>query len=206
MCLRDPEAAISDVVQVLRHDVAMTATLMKLANSGFFGLREPVHTMDRAVSFIGMEAITALALGQHSLQTAAMAMAIALHESFPSAVAKRAFLAGMLHDVGRLVFATHPPPHATCMREQWVKGTLRDMESHHPAVGAYLLGLWGFPESVVEALVWHHAPSTLGEHSLGLCGLVHIGDQLSHGRDIEAGYLQSLGLERRLCAWRELFA
>ena len=226
-CLRDPEAAINDIVQVLRHDIAMTAKLMKLANSGFFGLREPVQTIERAVSFIGMEAISALVLGQelfdtqkstvtlagfnlerlgqHSLQTAAWARAIALHESFSSAEAERAFLAGILHDVGRLVFATRTPPGRPGLQEKWAEDTRREMESHHPAVGAYLLGLWGFQEPIVEALAWHHTPSALGEHSLGLCGVVHIADQLSHGHDIEAGYLESLGLEPQMCAWRELF-
>jgi len=78
------------------------------------------------------------------------------------------------------------------------------MEAHHAAVGAYLLGLWGFPELIVEALAWHHSPSKCGETSLGLCGLVHIGDQLAHGRDIEPGYLESIGLAEHLCEWQGL--
>jgi HD-like signal output (HDOD) protein/CheY-like chemotaxis protein len=221
-CLRDPEAAIGDVVQILGHDIAMTAKIVKLANSGFFGYREPVQTVDRAVSFIGMEAIAAMVLGQelfdakntvtlpgfdlerlgqHSFQTAAWARAVALHEGFTPAAAEKVFLAGVLHDVGRLVFATRTPPVGADAREKWLQESTQQMESHHAAVGAYLLGLWGFPESIVEALIWHHAPSKCGESSLGLCGLVHIGDQLSHGHEIDAQYLETVGLVQRAREW-----
>jgi HD-like signal output (HDOD) protein/CheY-like chemotaxis protein len=224
-CLRDPEASISDIVQILRHDIAMTAKVVTLANSGFFGIREPVQTVDRAVSFIGMEAISTLVLGQelfdtkntvtlpgfdldrlgqHAFQSAAWARAVALHEGFSPAAAERVFLAGVLHDVGRLIFATRSPPAGISAREKWMQESMHQMEMHHGAVGAYLLGLWGFPESIVEALVWHHSPSLCGETSLGLCGLVHIGDQLSHGHAVDPEYLQAIGLEQRAREWYEL--
>ena len=147
-CLRDPEAAIAHVVGILRHDVAMTAKVVKLANSGFFGYREPVQSVERAVSFVGMEAIATLVLGQelfdsenavvlpgfnlerlgeHSFQTAAWARAVALHEGFPAAEAEKAFLAGVLHDLGRLVFATRTPPSAPREHEQWLSEILQQM-------------------------------------------------------------------------------
>jgi HD-like signal output (HDOD) protein/CheY-like chemotaxis protein len=224
-CLRDPEAAIAHIVSILRHDVAMTAKIVTLANSGFFGSREPVQTVERAVSFVGVEAIATLVLGQelfdsnnavalpgfdlerlgqHSFETAAWARAVALHEGLAAAEAERAFLAGVLHDLGRLVFATRTPPSAPLEHERWLTETAQQMEAHHAAVGAYLLGLWGFPESIVEALAWHHGPRIGGETSLGLCGLVHIGDQLAHGRDIEPGYLESIGLAAHLSEWQGL--
>jgi HD-like signal output (HDOD) protein len=200
----------------------MTVKILKLANSGFFGIREPVQTVERAVAFVGMEAISTLvlgqelfdssvavtlpnfdleALGQHSFETAAWARAVALYEGLSAAAAERAFLAGVLHDLGRLVFATRTPPSSPLQRDQWLRETLQEMELHHGAVGGYLLGLWGFPESIIEALVWHHTPSICGETSLGLCGLVHIGDQLAHAREIEPGYLESIGLAERLADW-----
>jgi HD-like signal output (HDOD) protein/CheY-like chemotaxis protein len=224
-CLRDPEAAIADVVGILRRDVAMTAKIVKLANSGFFGCREPVQTVERAVAFVGTQAIATLVLGQelfdstnmvalpgfdleqlgqHSFETAAWARAVAVHEGFEPAAADRAFLAGVLHDLGRLVFATRRPPAAALERERWLTESQQQMEAHHGAVGAYLLGLWGFPESIVEALAWYHTPSRIAEPTLGLCGLVHIGDQLARGRAIEPGYLDSIGLADRFPIWRGL--
>jgi HD-like signal output (HDOD) protein len=87
------------------------------------------------------------------------------------------------------------------------------MEAHHAEVGGYLLGLWGFPEPIVEAIVWHHTPSRTGEPGLGLSGLVHIGDLLAHAAEplapsrqllAEQGYLESLGLHDRWPVWQKL--
>jgi HD-like signal output (HDOD) protein len=232
-CLGDPESGVNDVVRILRMDVALTAQIVNLANSGFFGCREPVQTVERAVSFVGTEAISALVLGQelfsaksvvalpgfslerlgqHSFQTAAWARTVALFEGLPASFAERAFLAGVLHDIGRLVIATRQPP--VTEREVWLSKTAERMGAQHEAVGAYLLGLWGFPEGIVEAVLWHHRPIECGEAALGLCGLIHIGDQLAHGRDsqqptshaLEPEYLESLGLTQRWPVWQGLRA
>jgi HD-like signal output (HDOD) protein len=233
-CLRDPDAAIADVSRIIRNDVAMTAKILKLANSGFFGIRESVQTVDRAVAFIGMEAISTLVLaqelfdskspiaipgfslehlGKHSFETAAWARAIALHEKTGARVAEAAFLAGVLHDVGRLVFATRAPPDSPIERQDWLADLTLSMETHHAGVGGYLLGLWGFPEAIVEAIVWHHTPSKCGETGLGLCGLLHVGDYLAHSHNqraadappkaLEPGYLEGLGLAQRMPEWQE---
>ena len=226
-CLRNPDSAIIDVTRVIRQDMAMTAKILKLANSGYFAIREPVQTIDRAVAFVGMEAISILVLGQelfdnkgsitmagfdlpklgkHCFETAAWARAIALHENLSSKLAEAAFLAGVLHDVGRLVFATRVQRAPHSLPEQ--------MQAHHAAVGGYLLGLWGFAETIVEAIVWHHMPSKCGETRLGLCGLLHVADVLAHARErgcddtdgigLEPGYLESLGLAEKWPAWLKL--
>jgi putative nucleotidyltransferase with HDIG domain len=142
-------------------------------------------------------------LGKHSLETAVLAKAVALHEGLSPAMAESALLAGVLHDVGRLVFATRSPAKEGPAGE-WLEQARQQMDADHAVVGAYLLGMWGFPEPLVEALAWHHMPSRSGETSLGLCGLVHIGDQLSHEREIDAAYLESLGLTQKVDEWRAL--
>jgi|HubBroStandDraft_6_1064221.scaffolds.fasta_scaffold113790_2 HD-like signal output (HDOD) protein/CheY-like chemotaxis protein len=232
--LRDPEAAIADVVDVLQRDIGLTAKVVKLANSGFFGSRQPVQSIERAVSIVGTDAISALVLGkelydthapvnpgfslerlgQHSFEVAAWARAVALHEGLPQGVAERAFLAGVLHDIGRLIFAMSTAgPQAMRSAERAGDGALQSV-AHHAAAGAYLLGLWAFPESIVEAVLWHHSPSRSGESELGMAGLVHIGDLLAHERDpgsrgprqAESGYLQALGLAERWPTWLALRA
>jgi HD-like signal output (HDOD) protein len=193
-----------------------------------------VQSIDRAVAFVGMEAISTLVLGEelfntrnsvaipgfslqelgkHSFETAAWARAIALHQKCTTRFADAAFLCGVLHDVGRLVFATRPPPVAPAQLNDWRSEITLNMDTHHARVGGYLLGLWGFPEAIVEAVVWHHAPSKCGDSGLGLCGLVHLGDYLSHVSEqpsmepdptrLEPGYLEALGLADRLSDWRD---
>lgn len=233
-CIRDPTSKLTTVIDIIRQDVAMTAKVVKLANSGFFGMRTPVQTVERAISLIGIDAIATLVLGQqlfdstqtiripnftlerlgrHSFEVAAWARAVAVHEGLPNALADAAFLAGVLHDLGRLVFATRTtaPGTAPGTDAGWPQFSAQ-MEAHHAEVGAYLLGLWGFPEPIVEAIVWHHTPSRTGETTLGLSGLVHIGDLLAHAASpapqhpsvAEQGYLERLGLAGRWSDWQAL--
>jgi putative nucleotidyltransferase with HDIG domain len=227
VCLQNPAASLTDAAQIIGRDVAMTANIMKLVNSAFFGSRRPITTIDRAVAYLGMDTLGALVLGhgvfqsgvatgidgfsleqlwQHTEQTAAAARAIALSENLSGARADEAFLAAVLHDVGKVVFATKAAvlPNETL-------DVVAQMEAHHAEVGAYLLGLWGFPNSIVEAVAFHHTPNQASEKGFGLAGIVHVADRLVHLRSenrlasIDTGlqpeYLESLALDHCLPKW-----
>jgi putative nucleotidyltransferase with HDIG domain len=227
VCLQNPTASLTDAAQIIGRDVAMTANIMKLVNSAFFGSRRPITTIDRAVAYLGMDTLGALVLGnsvfqsgvatgiegfsleqlwQHSEQTAAAARAIALSENLPAAKADEAFLAGVLHDVGKVVFATK-----AAVLPIGKIDIVAQMEAHHAEVGAYLLGIWGFPNSIVEAVAFHHTPNRASEKGFGLSGIVHVADRLVHLRNesrsasIDTGlqpeYLASLGLDHCLPKW-----
>jgi putative nucleotidyltransferase with HDIG domain len=228
-CLQDPAASLADAAQIIGRDVAMTANIMKLVNSAFFGSRRPITTADRAVAYLGMDTLGALVLGhsvfqsgvatgiagfsleklwQHSLQTGAAARAIAFSENLSAAKADEAFLAGVLHDVGKVVFATKA---AVLSNDTDAVDIVAQMEAHHAEVGAYLLGLWGFPNSIVEAVAFHHMPSQASEKGLNLAGIVHIADRLVHLRSenrsgsidtgLQAGFLEEAGLGHCLPKW-----
>jgi putative nucleotidyltransferase with HDIG domain len=227
-CLQQPNVTVSDAARIIGRDVAMTANILKLVNSAFFGARQTIARIDRAVAYLGLDTIGALVLGhsifnqheasrtrgaeisglwQHSLATAAAASAIALCEQYSATVAEEAFLAGLLHDVGKLVFAMRSvnplgDPVDTRAAEQ--------IELHHAELGAYLLGLWGFPNSIIEAVACHHFPSRSADPGFGLAGIVHVAGQLSRASQVgdapaapawEPGYLQDLGLLDRVPAW-----
>ena len=229
-CLQDPAASLGDAARIIGRDVAMTANIMKLVNSAFFGSRRPIVSAERAVAYLGMDTIGALVLGhsvfkggaatgvagfdleklwQHSLQTGSAARAIAFAENLSTSEADEAFLAGVLHDVGKIVFATR----AAAVSNVPAAGddVIAKMEVHHPEVGAYLLGLWGFPNSIVEAVAFHHTPSLVSEKCLTLPGIVHIADRLVHQRcgssadqidlGLEPGYLESLRLDGSTPRW-----
>ena len=227
-CLQNPSATISTIARIIARDVAMTANIMKMVNSAFFGARQPIISTDRAVAYLGLDTLGALVLGHtvfrsgrpqiagftlqtlwaHSLQTGVAARAIAVCEELPSAEAERAFLAGVLHDVGKVVFATSRASAADTLKTDAEKVTY--MQSHHAAVGAYLLGLWGFPNPIVEAVAFHHAPSRVSTGALSLADLVHAADQLIHQRQpdacmeeqgFEAEFTQRYDLNKRLPRW-----
>jgi len=207
----------------------MTANVMKLVNSSFFGARQSITSVDRAVAYLGLDTLIALVLGhslfnsggssdrtldrlwQHSLETATRARAIALHEKLPRARVEEAFLGGMLHDVGRVVFATR---YATDESADSNDKTVEEISQRHAEVGAYLLGLWGFPSHIVAAVALHHTPNLRADTGLDLTVLIHIADRLTRVRGgqglpplelgIEPGLLEALGLADRLSQWSAL--
>jgi HD-like signal output (HDOD) protein len=228
-CLQNPAASLADAAQIIGRDVAMVANIMKLVNSAFFGSRRPITTTDRAVAYLGMDTLGALVLGhsvfqsgaatgiagfsleklwQHSLQTGVAARAIAYSENLPAAKADEAFLAGVLHDVGKVVFATKA---AALSSDASAVDIVAQMDAHHAEVGAYLLGLWGFPNLIVEAVAFHHTPSLASEKGLGLSGIVHIADRLVHLKSenrsgsndtgVQAGFLEGLAVGHCLPKW-----
>jgi len=234
-CLQQPTASVADAARIVSRDVAMTANIMKVVNSAFFGARQAITSADRAVAYLGLDTLGALIVGhsvfkggasnclpgfslerlwQHSVQTAIAARTIARHENQSAARADEAFLAGVLHDVGKVVYATRSAaandPAASS------DDTVAQMEAHHAEVGAYLLGLWGFPNSIVEAVAFHHAPSHACVDGLGLAGLIHVANRLVHHRDddgsgvsdlgLAPGFLEGLGLTGHVPQWAAALA
>jgi len=230
-CLQSPNASLTDAARIIGRDVAMTANIMKLVNSAFFGARQTISSIDRAVAYLGLETLGSLVLGhslfrsqgssatdnssleglwRHCLRTATTARAIAQFERLPRARAEEAFLAGMLHDVGRVVFATRSATTAGGL-ETPDQDMNAQAEAHHAVVGAYLLGLWGFPSQIVEAVALHHTPSRRSDTGFGVTVLVHVADRLAHRRSahltaaeelgLEPGLLEELGLASHLPQW-----
>jgi putative nucleotidyltransferase with HDIG domain len=230
-CLRQPRASVAEASRIIGRDVAMTANILKLVNSAFFGARQSITRVDRAIAYLGLDTVAALALGhslfqssgssapsggsleglwQHSRQTAMAARAIALVEKLPPARVEEAFLTGMLHDVGRVVYATRRAPK-TGESVSSNEDTVEQIALHHAEVGAYLLGLWGFPSHIVAAVALHHTPNHRADTGFDLTALVHVADRLAHTQDagslgplelgVEPGLLEGLGLSTHLPQW-----
>lgn len=230
-CLQQPDAAIADVARIIARDVAMTANIMKLVNSAFFGARQSITNVERAVAYLGLDTLTALVLGhslfkgeraghngeaglaslwQHSFQTATVARTIARYEKMPAARIEEAFLTGMLHDVGRVVLAD-PGAAMASGPANCGANAAAEIQRHHAEAGAYLLGLWGFPSHIVEAVALHDSPGKRAGSGLELTALIHIADHLTHhrggkrpdvtGMGIEPGLLESIGLLEHLPEW-----
>jgi len=204
--LRDPDTSIKKVGDIVARDMGMSTKMLQLVNSAFFGLPCQVSSPHQAAALVGIDNIKALVLSMHvfaefkgapesditslwdhSFATAAFARAIARAQSASRAIEEDAFTAGLLHDIGRLVLASAcGAEYQVVLRQiaqRQVGISVVEQEAFgctHSAVGAYLLGLWGLPHSVVESVAWHHEPAQVHPSSFSPLIAVHAADYLDH--------------------------
>ncbi len=242
--LQSPDASIKRVGEIVSKDVGMTAKILQLVNSAFFGLRHHVSSPSQAASFLGVDTLKSLVLSvhifsqlddvkiegfsldrlwNHSAATGALAKRIAAAEGCAEQLCDHALMAGLLHDAGKLVIAANLPERYSGVLasvedeglELW-EAERKILTNTHAEVGAYLLGLWGLPDPIVEAVAFHHSPSKCLEEKFAPLTAVHAANALEHepsdaGEDpnasrLDTEYLGQLGLAERLPAWRDLHA
>lgn len=234
--LDDPDSSLADLGRLLDQDVGVSAKLIQMANSVMFGSPRPISSVADAVRQLGSEMTKSLILADgiltrfdpqtlhpysigdlwgHSQQVGALAFRIARTECPAVPWLNMVQSVGMLHDVGRLVLAAAEPERYVAVLEMVQSGkTTVDAERHvfgvtHAEVGAYLLGLWGLPTAVVEAVAWHHTPTPSGcpVDRFDLVTAVHAAESIldpKEGGGPDAEYIDRLGLAHRLPAWAEL--
>lgn len=238
--LQSPYATASRIGELVATDPAMTAKLLQLVNSAFFGIaREISNTVD-AVNLLGVSTVRSLALSihafscfdqaqldeisverisNHCLIVGNLARKIAQMEELELGAADEAFISGLLHDLGKLMLAVNMPERYKSVlalaREKSIPLLEAEREvfsATHADVGAYLLGLWGLPVPIVEAVALHHQPLRNVEKTFTPLTAVHVANVLEHEQSadkslftppqLDGQYLTDLGLERRLPEWR----
>jgi HD-like signal output (HDOD) protein len=199
--LRSKNATTNSIAEILGRDVAMTAETMKLVNSAFFALPSRVADLAQAVRLLGVDTIRALTLiagiysqfsgdertaktirrlGERSLGIGVVAGTIAEMEHLDPQEIQEAVCAGVLSHVGVLVLIGNYPRKfgkAMDMVEndlEPVFGAERSVfGASHAELGAYLLGLWGFIDTIVEGVAFHHEPSGYQGNRNRIIGIVH---------------------------------
>ncbi|MHB8635935.1 MAG: HDOD domain-containing protein [Fimbriimonadaceae bacterium] len=195
----------TDVADVVSKDFVLTAKVMQLVNSGFFGAARRVDSIIDAITCLGIDVIRALVatieafdgfnatfadnqmtgVFHHSLRVAELSRSIAAFEGLPIADQEDALLAGMLHDIGKLVLArAYPERYAETLLgdcELWPDQALEryTIGASQAEVGAYLLGLWGFQIHVVEAVAFHDRPEACRAPVFSLTTIVHAANVLA---------------------------
>lgn len=238
--IADPHIDMAHIARIVTRDVALASKVLHLTNSSFFGSRRKFVSVEQAVTFIGIRMLRKVVLAaevfsafspkqslgglsldyeqRHGLACAGIARRIAPDPE----LAEYAFLAGMLHDIGKLVLATRAPKMMRQLNKsrklgQSVPPSVEFEVTHtsHGRIGAYLLGLWGLEHPLVEAVAYHHDPNTAESPRLDLPTIVHVADALTHeieneraGRKLESEldtrHLERLGLLGRLEEWRDV--
>ena len=241
--LEKPEPSIKTLGQLISRDVALSANLLRVVNSSFYGFARRVSAPEQAVSLLGFRVVRSLALSvhlftaltsdqqagfslqglwDHCLRVSGLAQAIARAEGLPVEVCEQATVAGLLHDVGKLVASVLlPTEYGEVLRlardegVRLVEAEKRLLGFTHAEVGCFLMGLWGVAVPVTQALAHHHAPAGR-ESALGVVTVVHIANVLEHRAvvyntqyvlpELDREHLQVLGVADTISRWEELAA
>ncbi|MBP9900952.1 MAG: HDOD domain-containing protein [Verrucomicrobia subdivision 3 bacterium] len=239
--LASDNPSVEQIATIVAKDPGMTVKMLQIVNAASLGLGRRITSPQEAVQQIGLSAVRSLALSahifscfehtelrgfaisqvwDHGMRTAQLARKIMELERAELSLAEDAYTAAMLHDVGKLMLAnnlTEPFQRAlTLTKEQglpFLDAEQKVFGANHAGVGAYLLGLWGMPAIIVEAVAFHHQPSRAETKSFGPLTAVHVANVLEHELSgfkppgsqtaFDMEHLKAIGLQNRVDAWRE---
>jgi HD-like signal output (HDOD) protein/CheY-like chemotaxis protein len=216
--LKDPGTSITQVGDIIGQDVAMSAKVLQLVNSGFFGLAQKVTNVQNAVGYLGMETVRNLALASEAFRAFPPDSRIpqAVYESMQRHAQRAAVIAAgfpvdrkardvtvvaaLLHDIGSLILASKMPDQFCSARSIASERKCKPFEAEqellgttHAEIGAYLLGLWGISNLAVEAIAHHHCPTRIPYSGFDSTVAVYVADLLAH--ELDAHPQDAAGLE-----------
>lgn len=219
----------SDLVRVLETEPALTAKVLRLTNSAYYGFQRRIASLDEAGTMLGTNALVGIVLtgcGAHYFHTHGSATAKERERRWKRSVTQalasgllarvtqtsdrhRAYTAGLLQDVGELVLARFAAGRESALADAIAHGASRlDAERavfglDHAEVGARLAQHWSFPELLIDTIRCHHTPEKATVDPV-LCFVVHLGSQVVDEFEREAGLARGPGFETSHAALDEL--
>jgi putative nucleotidyltransferase with HDIG domain len=217
--LDNPDSTAAEIEEILRYDAGLTANILKLTNSAYFGIPSKVSSVRQAIMMLGWKRLLQLvmtmcmstvmkkpivgydlpqgALWRHSVAVSVAAEAVVKALKIPEA--EEVFTAALLHDVGKLVLGGFVKNDMDQIKAMVAKGIAFEVAEYmvigtdHAEIGANILKKWDFPQDLVNAVNWHHDPETCENHCT-LSDIVHIantvGLRIGFGRDTEGARIE----------------
>lgn len=218
VALASDEISVPAVAKIIAEDAAISAKVLQMVNSAFFRLARRITNIEQGVAYLGFVAVRNLVLsaevfsqwpanmtvgGQSFLQMQGnvhKVAAAAASLTLKTPIADDTLLASLLHDIGYWILAQERPAElAKAHRLAAETGiALHEAETQimgasHAEIGAYLLGLWGLPYSVVEAVALHHAPHRVGDSDFDVLAALVVGHAIVHADPgIDDRYLKAV--------------
>ncbi len=201
--MNNPRSSASDLAKIISSEQSLAAKVLRLVNSAYYGFPNPITTISHAVAILGFNTLRSLVLGisthelfskksdgkfdrkelwLHSVATAIAAKALAKRVNYPNP--EEMFLAGLLHDIGKVILDQH-------MHQDFIKAIetakvcnqpLFEAEkevfgAHHGEVGKYIADQWKLPAVLSEAIRWHHEVELAKDHRQ-IAAIVHVGNNM----------------------------
>ena len=220
VCLRvnemldEPSVTAADLGHVISQDTSLTARLLKIVNSSYYGYQAKIETVSRAVTVVGLRELRGLVIAasavetfsnvpdeilnkvrfwRHSLYCGVIARLLA--EKCNVLHSERLFVAGLLHDIGKLVIAQRLPLETKeiISRSESEKCSEFIVEQEllgftHAEVGGELMRAWNMPETLFESVAYHHDPKQAETGVMETC-LIHLAniftDEAEQGLDMK---------------------
>ena len=236
--MQSDDPSLHKVGEIIETDVAMSAKILQLVNSAFFGLARHLSSPAEAAMYLGVDVLKSLVLTagvfsqfegedvdvgalqsiwHRSNEVGPLAKQIAAQQSDESILGDYALMGGLMADVGKLVIATNFPDKFTEIERTVAESGRRDFEVEeevvghsHCDIGAYLVGLWGLPNPVVECVAYHHSPMSCAASGFTALSAVHVAEAIvcAHGDDnlphLDKDYVEKLGIADLLPEWIKL--
>jgi len=202
----DLNSKVEDISRVLASDQSLTAKVLKLSNSSFYGRSKEVKSLQEAIMILGFFTVRSMVIATsthrmfsgggdqegsqtklwyHTLATAIATRQLAAHLNHPAK--DEIFIAALLHDIGKLVLLQKlTEPYSLVIDEvEATQGEFYDIEKqqlgfHHCDVAFLLLEKWSFPASLVEAIYHHHhLPPLEEDQPVPICYLINLGNMIA---------------------------
>lgn len=231
--MKKPDPSIKKIDEIITKDIIMTAKMLQVVNSAFFGLPQRIINPLQAINFLGIEIIKALVLIVHffsgdssnssyqthlkklwddSFKVATLSKKIAQSEKLNPKQIEEAFIGSLLHDIGKLVLwqaSNYFEDIQRQMKDFNVTETAAEYllyETSHAEVGAYLLGVWGLPESLIEMVAFHHKPSASPNKGFSPLTILHGSNHIITKEPLDEAYLSDFILNSTVNKWIRIFS
>jgi HD-like signal output (HDOD) protein/ActR/RegA family two-component response regulator len=236
--LQSDSTTLKDIGRIVAQDIGMSAKILQMVNSAFFGLPQQIASPEHAVTLLGIETVTNLALSagvftqldtaliaefqleqllQHSLLVSGLVQRLCQAAGMDKQACQIPTLAGLMHDLGKLLLATQDSAEYRRIKQQSVQDNVpmyvvesESLWCNHATIGAYLMGLWGLPFSAVEAVALHHTANKQSRERLDCLTLYAANLLINRSTDVQCKdyystqRLESLLTPDEFTQWRSI--
>ncbi len=206
--IKSEDVSLKKIGDLIAQDISISAKILQLVNSSFFSVMKKVSDIHQAINLLGLEIVKDIILTFHifnqvdislikrfhlkelwihSLGVGTLAKSIAQDLNLPIEKSESAFVAGLLHDIGRLILVLEFPSTYAEVIQRVKKEKISLIEAErsvfhisHCEIAAYLTSLWGFSSCITESILLHHQPNVIPHKSVTIGTSLYLGNYIFH--------------------------